>query len=171
MTWLRFPRTLALIAICYLLAMAVVFTLLAAQGSAYARHAQQTPGTVVALVPRAPLGSSRDPRSDRTASLAPRVRYSVGGKTYDYTAAHGRYRQRLQVGDIVTVLYAPADPGRARLRGEGQRLGPLLAGGFGLGALAVALVLVRTRPSRAKIADRRDDHPSASRPRPRQSAS
>lgn len=171
MTWLRFPRTLALVAVCYLLAMAVVFALLAAQGSAFARQAQQTSGTVVALVPRAPLGSTRDPRSDRAASLAPRVQYSVAGTTYDYTAAHGRYRQRLRVGDTVTVLYAPAEPQRARLLGEGQRLGPLLAGGFGLGALAVALVLVRTRPSRAKNADQRDAHPSASRRRARQSAS
>ena len=155
---LRFPRTLALIAMLYLLAMAAVFALLAGQEAAFVRNAHQTPGTVVALVPRAPLGSTRESRSN--PSLAPRVRYTVDGKTYDYTAAHGRSRQRLRVGDTVTVLYPTGDPGTARLRGEGRHVGPMLAGSFALGAAVVALSLVWTRlwrRRRSQGQERQDD--------------
>ena len=147
----RFPRLLGAVAIGYLLAMAVVFALLSMQGSTFAREARETPGTVVALVARAPLGSNREPAEDvRSPSLAPKVTYRVGGRSYTYTAAHGRYRQRLRIGDTVTVLYAPDDPSRARLRDEGQAVGPLVSVGFGLGAVVVALVLLRTRHRRAR---------------------
>ena len=164
--WLRFPRTLALVAALYLLAMAAVFALLAGQEATFLREAHQTPGTVVALVARAPLGSTRESRSN--PSLAPRVRYTVDGKTYDYTAAHGRYRQRLRVGDTVTVLYPTGDPGTARLRGEGRHVGPMLAGSFTLGAVVVALGLVWTRPSRLQRS-RVPAHPAhrAAKPRSR----
>ncbi len=166
MVWLRFPRTLALAAAGYLLAMAVVFALLSAQGSVFTRQAQQTTGTVVALVPRAPLGSTRESRSSLgPPSLAPRVSYTVDGKTYSYIAPHGRYRQRLRVGDTITVLYAATDPKRARLSDRGQPLGPVLAAGFALGALGVGLILIRTRPSRAGNDRRRGRTPTASKSR------
>ena len=142
----RFPRTLGVLAVVYLLAMAVVFALLSDQNAEFVRTASRTQGTVVALVARAPLGSNRDAQpNDRSPSLAPKVSYTVAGHTYVYVAAHGRYRQRLQVGDTVTVLYAPSDPTSARLRGEGQDLAPVLSGGFALAAVLVVLVLVRLR--------------------------
>jgi hypothetical protein len=130
----------------YLVAMSVVFALLSAQNADFVRTASRTEGTVVALVARAPLGSTRDAQPDtRTPSLAPKVTYVVDGRTYDYVAAHGRYRQRLQVGDRVTVLYAPSVPASARLRGEGMDSGPAVSAGFGLAAALVVLVLVRPR--------------------------
>lgn len=131
--------------------MSVVFGLLAEQNADFARTASRTQGTVVAVVARAPLGSTRNARPDtRTPSLAPKVSYVVAGQTYTYVAAHGRYRQRLQVGDLVTVLYASSDPASARLQGEGQGLGPLLSAGFGLAAVLVVLVLVRARRRSAR---------------------
>ncbi|HEY0240586.1 MAG TPA: DUF3592 domain-containing protein [Friedmanniella sp.] len=142
----RFPRTVGLLAAVYLVAMAVVFALLSAQNADFVRTAGRTEGTVVALVDRAPLGSTRDAQPDaRTPSLAPKVSYVVDGRTYDYVAAHGRYRQRLQVGDRVAVLYAPTDPTSARLRGEGMDSGPFVSVGFALAALLLVLVLVRPR--------------------------
>lgn len=142
----RFPRVVGLLAAVYLVAMAVVFALLSAQNMEFVRSAARTEGTVVALVARAPLGSARETQPDaRTRSLAPQVSYVVDGQTYLYVAAHGRARQRLQVGDRVTVLYAPSDPGSARLRGEGQDAGPLVSVGF---AAAALLVLVVVRPRR-----------------------
>lgn len=135
-----------MLAAVYLAAMAVVFALLSAQDMDFVRTADLTDGTVVALVARAPLGSTREAQPDaRTPTLAPKVSYVVDGRTYDYVAAHGRYRQRLQVGDRVTVLYAPADPSSARLRGEGQDAGPLVSVGFAVSALLVVLVVLRTR--------------------------
>jgi len=134
------------LAAVYLVAMSVVFALLSAQNMDFVRTASRTEGTVVALVARAPLGSTRDtPPDARTPSLAPKVSYEVGGRTYLYVAAHGRYRQRQQVGDRVTVLYDPADPATARLRGEGQDSGPLLSIGFGVAAVLLVLVIVRPR--------------------------
>lgn len=142
----RFARTVGLLAAVYLAAMSVVFALLSAQNVDFVRTASRTEGTIVALVARAPLGSTRDGQPDaRTPSLAPKVSYVVDGRTYDYVAAHGRYRQRLQVGDRVTVLYATSDPTSARLRGEGQDSGPLVSAGFGLAAILLVLVVVRPR--------------------------
>lgn len=142
----RFPRAVAALAVVYLLAMAVVFALLSAQNADFVRTASRTQGTVVALVARAPLGSTQDARPDaRAPSLAPKVTYVVAGQTYTYVAAHGRYRLRLQVGDHVTVLYSPSDPTTARLRGEGQDLGPLLSAGFALSAVLVVLLSIRFR--------------------------
>jgi hypothetical protein len=134
------------LAALYLAAMSVVFALLTAQNADFVRTASRTEGTVVALVARAPLGSTRDAQPDaRTPSLAPEVSYAVAGRTYVYTAAHGRYRQRLQVGDKVVVLYAPSDPGSARLRGEGQDSGPAVSAGFAVAAVLLVLVVVRPR--------------------------
>lgn len=142
----RFPRTVGVLAVLYLAAMSVVFALLSEQNADFSGTAARTQGTVVALVARAPVGSTRDARPDaRTPSLAPKVTYQVGGKTYEYVAAHGRYRQRLQVGDKVTVLYAPSDPTNARLRGEVLNGGPLFSVGFGVAAVLLVLVLVRLR--------------------------
>ncbi len=142
----RFPLVVGVVAIVYLAVMAVVFALLSAQNADFVRTATQTEGTVVALVARAPVGSARDARTDsRTPSLAPKVTYAVEGRTYEYVAPHGRYRQRLEVGDHVTVLYASSDPASARLRGEGQDLGPAVSAGFGVAAVLLALVLLRVR--------------------------
>lgn len=139
----RFPLLVGGAAVVYLAVMAVVFALLSAQNADFVRTATQTQGTVVALVPRAPVGSTRDARTDaRAPSLAPKVTYVVAGRTYTYVAAHGRYRLRLQVGDPVTVLYASGDPSSARLRGEGQDLGPVVSGGFGLAAVLLLLLLL-----------------------------
>ncbi|MGI3784489.1 MAG: DUF3592 domain-containing protein [Janthinobacterium lividum] len=142
----RFSQTVGILAAVYLAAMAVVFALLSAQNADFVRTASRTEGTVVALVARAPLGSTRDAQPDaRTPSLAPKVTYVVDGRTYDYVAAHGRYRQRIQVGDRVTVLYSPSDPSSARLRGEGMDSGPVVSAGFGLAAVLLVLVIVRPR--------------------------
>ena len=95
---------------------------------------------------RAPAGSTREPTAgSRTVSQAPKVSYVVNGTTYSYTAAHGRYHQRLKVGDRVQVLYDLSDPSVARLRGEGSVLVPGITAAFGLAAVLVALVLIRTR--------------------------
>lgn len=146
MKWLRFPRLLGVIAVVYLLGMTAVFASLSAQSASFDRTASQTTGTVVALVPRAPLGSTREPRADaRRVSLAPEVTYTVDGQEHHYTAAHGRYRQKLVVGDRVTVLYAPDDAANARLRGEGRAVGPVITVAFAAGAIGVLVLLVGTR--------------------------
>jgi hypothetical protein len=43
------------------------------------------------------------------------------------------------------VLYDPTDPRRARIRGEGSILVPLITSGFVTAALAVGVVLFLTR--------------------------
>ena len=142
----RFPQVVGLLAAVYLLAMSVVFALLSAQNMQFVRTADRAEGTVVALVARAPLGSARDAQPDaRAPSLTPKVSYVVDGRTYDHVAAHGRQRQRLQVGDRVTVLYSPTDPASARLRGEGQDSGPVVSVAFGVVALLLVLGVVRSR--------------------------
>lgn len=158
MKWLRFPRILGIIVCLYLIGMSLVFGMLSSQNYRFVHGAQSTTGTVTALVPRSPIGSARDPDA-RTVSRAPTVRYEVAGKTYEYTAAHGRFRQRLQIGNSVTVLYDPTNPAVARIQGEGKVLVPVITSGFVLSALVVALILLRTRnlgaaPARRKPGDR-----------------
>jgi hypothetical protein len=145
--WLHFPRTLGIVVCLYLLGMAVVFGLLTSRNYRFIEHARQVSGTVMALVPRAPFGSTREPRAGerRMMSLAPTVQYQVNGKTYEYTAARGRFRQPVKIGDHLTVLYDPSDPADAQLRGEGRVLVPGITVGFAASAVLVAFVLFRTR--------------------------
>jgi hypothetical protein len=145
--WLRFPRILGIVVCLYLIGMSLVFGNLSTKSYRFVHNAQTTTGTVIALLPTPTAGSSRTPsnRPGRLMPTAPKVRYAVGGKSYEYVAAHGRYRQPLHVGDQVTVLYDPDNPARARLRGEGSLLIPLITAGFLTCALAVAVLLFATR--------------------------
>ena len=142
MRWLRFPRLLGIVACVYLLAMAVLFGYLSIQNYRFVHRAAHTQGTVVSLDARPPAGSTRTPRG---VTRAPTVRYVVAGQSYTYTAAHGTYRQRHQVGATIEVLYDPSNPERARLRGEGQLMIPLITSGFATTALLLGFVLFRTR--------------------------
>ncbi len=144
MRWLRFPRVLGIVVCLYLIGMAAVFGGLSMEGREFVHNAASTTGTVTALVVRPPAGSARA-TDRRMISRAPTVHYEVGGRGYDYTAAHGRYRPRVSVGQTVTVLYNPDDPAQARLRGEGQVLVPGIAVGFLASAVVVGIVLIRTR--------------------------
>jgi hypothetical protein len=161
--WLRFPRILGIVVCLYLVGMSVVFGVLSRQNYQFVHTAAQTDGTVIALVPRAPIGSTREPRATGPrVSLAPTVRYVVNGQTYTYTAAHGRFRQPLRQGGTVTVLYNPQDPKIARLKGEGQILIPVITSGFVAAAVLVAIVLFRTR----SLGDPRGRSPGKPRPVP-----
>lgn len=145
MRWFRFPRVLGLIVVFYLAGMAVLFGLLTEKSVDFLDTAATTPGTVIALVPKAPAGSRAQPPNSRMVSLAPKVSYLVDGTSYEYTAAHGRFRQHLRVGDTVQVLYVRSDPSVARLKGEGRLMVPAIAAGFALATVVVAAILVRTR--------------------------
>ena len=146
MRWLRFPRVLGVAVCLYLLGMAALFGFLSTQSYRFVSNATATQGTVVELVVKRPAGSQREPNlRNPVLPLAPRVRYTVAGHTYYYVAMHGRYHQRLAVGDTVTVLYDPSDPAQARLRGEGRVLVPLITSAFATTAVGLAVVLFLTR--------------------------
>lgn len=146
MKWLRFPRIVGVAACLYLLGMAVLFGFLSTASFRFVNNATATEGTVISLVVKRPAGSQRDPDPrSRNVPLAPKVTYVVDGKTYSYVAAHGRYRQRLAVGDHVTVLYDPSSPGQARLKGEGRVLIPLITSAFATTAVGLGVLLFLTR--------------------------
>lgn len=156
MKWLRFPRILGVAVCVYLLGMAVLFGFLSTASFRFVNNATASEGTVVSLVVKAPAGSQRDPNlRSRNVPLAPKVTYVVDGKTYSYVAAHGRYHQRLAVGDKVTVLYDPSNPGQARLQGEGRVLIPLITSGFATAAVGLGVLLLLTRnglhPARLRV--------------------
>nr|WP_275588447.1 DUF3592 domain-containing protein [Microlunatus panaciterrae] len=148
---------MGLIACVYLAAMAGVFGLLMSKDVHFSSSAQIAQGTVIGMVRKPPAGSARN--SDQNYKLqayAPKIRFTVDGKTYDYVPSHGHYRQRYPVGDKVTLLYDPADPQEsARIEGEGRLTTPLLLAGFALLSLAVAVLLVATRPGRERRHGRR----------------
>ncbi|MET0692802.1 MAG: DUF3592 domain-containing protein [Propionibacteriaceae bacterium] len=146
MVWLRFPRVLGLVVCLYLVAMAALFGYLSTQSYRFVSDATATTGTVIALEVKKPAGSQREPDlRSRTVPLAPKVQYEVAGKTYTYVAAHGKFHQRLGVGDQVTVLYDPSDPSVARLQGEGRILIPLITSGFLTSAVVLGVILYLTR--------------------------
>jgi len=154
-TWLRFPRILGVVACLYLVGMSLLFGYLTAESSRFVRDAASTQATVTSLELKAPAGSPREPRArSRNVPLAPRVSYVVNGTAYTYVGAHGRYHERLKVGDTVAVLYDPADPAQARLQGEGRILIPVITAAFAAAALALAVALFLTRhgwpPSRSR---------------------
>lgn len=121
---------------------------------------------MIGLEPRPPAGATRSPRNP---TLAPKVRYRVGSTDYLYTAAHGLYRQRHRVGETIEVLYDPANPAEARLRGEGEVMLPLITAGFATAAVLVGFVLIRTRrlgrtPDAADAPDDQPNHQPAALP-------
>jgi hypothetical protein len=146
MKWLRFPRVLGVVVCLYLLGLTALFGYLSTESFRFVSNATATTGKVVQLEVRRPVGSQRQPNPrSRNVPLAPKVEYVVAGKTYTYVAAHGRYHQRLAVGDEVTVLYDPSDPQSARLQGEGRVLVPLITSGFATSAVVLGAVLYLTR--------------------------
>ncbi len=148
MKWLRFPRVLGVVVCLYLLAMAALFGFLSTQSLRFVHNATATQGTVVGLEVKRTAGSQRRPDlHSPNPPTAPKVTYVVAGKTYTYVAAHGRRRQPLAVGDHVTVLYDPSNPARARLRGEGRILVPLITSGFATAAVGVGVIVFLTRNS------------------------
>jgi hypothetical protein len=158
--WLRFPRVLGVLVCLYLLGMAVLFGFLSTESFRFVKDATATQGTVVSMVVKRPAGSQRDPNPhSRNLPLAPKVSYEVDGRRYTYVAAHGRYHQRLSVGDHVTVLYEPSDPANARLQGEGRVLVPLITSAFATAAVGLAVVLYVTR--NGNPAHRLSAHPAA----------
>ena len=66
----------------------------------------------------------------------------------DFVRAYEDALDGAGAADLTEFLPAPDDPSRARLRGEGQAVGPLVSVGFALGALLVGLVLLRSRRRR-----------------------
>lgn len=151
MKWLRFPRILGVIVSLYLVAMSVLFGYLSIGSYRFVHNAAETTGTVVSLEVRRSAGSQRDPNPQgHNIPLAPKVSYIVDGKTYFYTAAHGRVHQPSKVGDTVTVLYDPADPEQAQLRGEGRIMIPLITSAFVTTALVLGVVLYLTRNGRPR---------------------
>lgn len=167
MKWLRFPRILGVVVCLYLVGMAALFGFLSTESFRFVNNATATHGTVVSLVVRRPAGSQRDPSPrSRNLPLAPRVRYEVAGRTYYYVAAHGRYHQRLAVGDTVTVLYEPTDPANARLQGEGRVLVPLLTSAFATTAVGLAVLLYLTRNGRPAAGSPRRTTSAATRTDP-----
>lgn len=150
--WLRFPRVLGVALCLYLLAMAVLFGYLSTLSYRFVSNATATQGTVIGLEVKRPAGSQHAPDLRRhNLPMAPQVRYEVAGHRYTYVAAHGRFHQRVRVGDHVTVLYDPSYPAHARLRGEGRIMLPLITSGFATGSVVLAIVLYLTRvPHRSR---------------------
>lgn len=145
MTWLRFPRVVGVVAVAYFLVVTAYFAYETARRSQFAAEATTVTGVVVALEPRPIAGSTHVQASGDDLPLSPQVRYVVGGRTYLYTASHGRVGLPVRVGDAIEVLYDPANPERAHLRGEGQILLPVITAAFGTTTVLLVLVLVLTR--------------------------
>lgn len=144
--WLVFPRVLGIALALYLAGMTGLFGYFASENTEFTNSASSVEGVVIALQPRPLPGSSHQPStSQRNVPYAPVVSYQVGGHTYTYTPSHGRYGLTEKVGDHATVLYDPANPSVARLRGEGRILMPVLPIAFGLATAAVVVALVATR--------------------------
>ncbi len=157
--WFRFPRLIGVVVAVYMVAIALLFARLSMDNHAFRGNATSTEGTVVALVPRAFSGSPRVVRQGRGVPLAPQIQYAVAGTTYTYTPSQGSYKPRVAVGDHLTILYDPDNPGdSAQLKGEGRVLLPVVTVGFGLVAVGVVIVLVRTRRIGANAGSRA--HPS-----------
>ena len=143
--WLRFPRVAGVIVVAYFLVVTAYFAYETVRRDQFIANATPVNGIVVALEPRPIAGSTRVQASGTDIPLAPQVRYVVGGQTYLYTASHGVVGSELKVGDAIEVLYDPANPERARLRGEGRILLPLITAGFGTAAVVLSVVLILTR--------------------------
>jgi Protein of unknown function (DUF3592) len=140
--WLRFPRVAGLVLVAYFAVVTAYFAYETARRSQFAADATTVSGIVVALEPRPLAGSTHVQAAGGDLPLAPQVRYEVAGRTYLYTAAHGKLDSGVRVGDALEVLYDPTNPEQARLRGEGQILLPVITAGFGTVTVLLVVVLV-----------------------------
>ncbi|WP_020013724.1 DUF3592 domain-containing protein [Promicromonospora sukumoe] len=127
-------RALLLVAVGLLVMAAVFGTVagfLAVRTAAFLADARPADGVVIGLDEQY---SSSDNGSARYTYHAV-VAYDVGGREYELTDRTGTNPPRYDVGEDVTVLYDPADPGEARLEAS---YGYWLETIFGLVALALA---------------------------------
>lgn len=146
MRWFRFPRLIGVVVAVYLVAITLLFARLSMDNHTFRGNAASTQGTVVALVPKTFTGSPRGLRRHDGVPLAPVISFTASGMTYSYTPSQGSYKQRIAIGDHVTILYDPDDPGAtAQVKGEGRIVLPLITVGFGLSTVGVVIVLIRTR--------------------------
>lgn len=143
--WVRFPRVVGGIVVVYFLVVTAYFAYETVRAGQFIQNATPVTGTVVALEPRPIAGTTRVQPSGTDIPLAPQIRYVVNGKTYLYTASHGVVGSQLEVGNAIEVLYDPSNPERARLRGEGRILLPLITAGFATAAVVLGVVLILTR--------------------------
>ncbi|MBA8809722.1 DUF3592 domain-containing protein [Promicromonospora sukumoe] len=127
-------RALLLVAVG-LLVMAAVFGtvagVLAVRTAGFLADAQAVDGVVVGLDEQYSSSDEGTTRSTYHAEVA----YEVGGQEHGFTDRTGTNPPRYAVGERVTVLYDPADPGDARLDAA---YGYWLETIFGLVALALA---------------------------------
>lgn len=139
-------RTIARIAWVFLL---IGLGLLAGGGYAASRTvaflgtAASVEGTVVELVESV----SRDSDGHRSRTYRPTVEFQLGsGETRTFTSSMGSSPPAYDVGERVTVLYDPQDPGDARLQGTFALWGvSLILGGMGaiFGTVGATLIAVR----------------------------
>jgi hypothetical protein len=117
--------------------------------------ASSAQGTVVALAE----STSTDSNGRRSRIWAPEVEYRLAsGETRTFTSSVGSAPPDHQVGERVTVLYDPADPGDARLPDTMSLwLLPIVLSGFGVisGSVGATMFVVRAVSWRREAALRR----------------
>lgn len=146
MKWFRFPRLIGVVVAVYMVAITILFARLSMDNHTFRGDAASTQGTVVALVPKTFTGSPRGLRRHDGVPLAPVISFTADGMSYRYTPSQGSYKQRIAIGDRVTILYNPQNPGdTAQVKGEGRVLLPVITVGFGLISIGLVVMLIRTR--------------------------
>jgi hypothetical protein len=143
--WLRFPRVVGVVVVIYFALVTAYFLYETTAHARFITDATAATGVVVALEPRPTAGSTRIQGSGGDIPLAPQVRYEVDGKTYVYTPSHGVVGSPVKVGDPIEILYDPANPAIAKLRGEGRILLPVITAGFATVTLLLVVFLILTR--------------------------
>lgn len=117
-----------LLAAGILLGMGVIFAGIAAfifyQGYVLERDGLQAEGTVIGLV---------ESRDEDGTSYAPVIRFQTqGGREFEFKSSYSSNPPQYKVGQKVTVLYPPDQPGDAQIKGAGNLLALIfgLVGGF-----------------------------------------
>jgi Protein of unknown function (DUF3592) len=137
LNWL--PRLFLGIGVVLLVVAAVVGVFTAR----FVASSERTVGTVIDL--------SRSEDSEGSVTYSPVVRFTVDGRTIQFTSSSGSSSPP-SVGDRIEVLYDPDDPTDARLAGFLDLwLFPLIAGLIGAGFITVSAIIIRrTRAPSAK---------------------
>ena len=113
----------------------VVAAVVAVSTARFVANAERTEGTVIDL--------SRSEDSEGSVTYSPVVRFTVEGRTIQFTSSSGSSSPP-SVGDRVEVLYDPDDPHDARLSGFLDLwLFPLVAGAIALIASVIGVVFLR----------------------------
>ena len=114
------------------------------QQKAFMETAQETTG-VVESISRRTQSRYRDGIRYEEFEYYPIIAFSIDGKSYTFNGSGSQHRSRYQEGQVVEVLYDPANPNSAQIKKSQPMMTSCIFLGLGLTGSIVGVVMLIKR--------------------------